>query len=291
MDTLPHYYAPRPTPRISEWFSESCTLFGREWKVWVLQGLLYLMLPLLPVVPGLLLCYAAFFRFLGQVAASSASSTGLPALPAELLSGLGLLLVGAIVSSVLAVYLLAGMTRTATKQLRGEPIAVGDLFTAGEVLLPDLAAYLLSTLALSFAFGLCFLPGLLLLGLWLYVHPLIVERRLSVMDAFRQSVAATKPHLGTYILWAVLVYLVFYAGSMVAVGIAATLPLAILMWVVSYRDTFGMEGALPPAVSHPAGMPSAAFGARTEGAVRRCPHCQQPVTTPAISCPACGSPL
>lgn len=252
MDVTAPAAEPSPAPRISEWFSESFTLFGREWAVWLLQGLLFHVLPLLPVVPGLMLCGATLIRLFAQLSGSPTAGAELSQPPTDLLVGLGVLCVGALLSVALTVYLLAGVTRTAAKQLRGEPISVGDLFTGADVLFPDLVAYLLLSLALSLGFSLCFVPGLLLMGLWIYVHPLIVERRLPVLEAFRESTAATRPHLAIFIIWAVLVYLIYSAGGVLAgIGVVVTFPLAVLMWVVSYRDTFGLPGALPPATASP----------------------------------------
>lgn len=282
----------RPAPRISEWFSESFTLFGRAWGVWLLQGLLFHVLPLLPVLPGLALCAATLVRVFAQFFSSGGPSAEFPQPTGELLVGAGVLAAGALVSVLLIVYLLAGMTRTAAKQLRGEPISVGDLFTAGDVLLPDFGAYLVINLALSLGFSFFFIPGLLLAGIWLFVHPLIVERRLAFTEAFRESTAATRPHLATFILWTVLMYLVYSAGSVIAViGVVASLPLAILMWVVSYRDTFGLPGAVPAAVFRPAGMPAATYAPEGAYATRRCPRCGGVAAPNAAACPTCGTPL
>jgi len=280
---------PRPEPRISEWFTESFNLFGREWKTWTLQGVLYLVLSMLPALPGLVMYYTAFLRFLANLSANSGASNGPPPIPADLFAGIGVLMGGGCVSSVLGVYLLAGMTRTAIKQFRGEPICVGDLFTAGDVLLPDLGAYIFGTVVLGLAFGICFIPGLWLVGLWLFVHPLIVEKRLSISEAFRQSAAVTRPHIAMYILWAVLILVVAYAGSIVLVGAVATVPIGVLMWMVSYRDVFGLPGALPPALAQSAAVPGGYSPRGYLPPTRRCPHCERPVEATARACPACGT--
>lgn len=281
--------SPTPTPRLSEWCSEGFTLFGREWKTWTLQGLIHLVLSLAPAAPGLVLVYSALEHLFAQIPSPGGPSGEFPAIPTDLFVGLGALIVGGSISSILGVYLLAGMTRTAMKQLRGEPIRVGDLFTSADVLLPDLGAYIFLSLVLGLAFSVCVLPGLWLLGLWLFVHPLLVERRLSLPEAFRQSGAATRPHLALYILWAVLIGVVFYAGSVLFIGVVATLPLAVLMWMISYRDTFGLPGALPAPGAPPASPQHPSHVPPTT--LRRCPRCERPVSATASACTACGTPL
>jgi hypothetical protein len=290
MEVPSYYTAPSPAPRISEWFSESFNLFGREWKTWTLQGLIYVAVSTVPALPGIVLYYVALARMMAQISAGAGSASGAPPVPAGLFASIGVLTAGGCVSSLLGVYLLAGMTRTAVKQLRGEPIGVGDLFTAADVLLPDLGAYVFGTLVLSLAFGFCFLPGLWLMGLWLFVHPLIVERRLSISEAFRESSAITRPHIAMYILWAMLILVVLYAGGMIVIGTVATLPIAVLMWVVSYRDASGLPGAVtaaPPATAPVTGY----IPDRTAAVPRRCPHCERAVDIAAQTCPSCGASL
>jgi hypothetical protein len=290
---VPSYYSqPNSPPRIGEWFSESTTLFSREWKTWTLQGLVYLVLSVLPILPGLAMYYVSLFAMMAKMSAATGTPGAPPPFPTEMFAGLGFLTAGGCLSAVVGMYLLAGMTRTAAKQLRGEPIDVKDIFTGADVLVPDLGAYFLGSLGLYLAFGLCIVPGFLLMGLWLYVHPLIVERRLSISEAFRQSGAVTRPHLGMYILWSVVMVLMLYAGSIVGIGMIVTLPITILMWMVSYRDAVGLPGALPAAVAQrPAPYGAGAEPRWAATATRTCPSCQRPVEPGAQNCPACGTPL
>lgn len=290
---VPSYYSqPNPAPRIGEWFSESMTLFSREWKTWTLQGLIYVALSLVPALPGIVMYYAAVFGMMAKMSATAAVPGATPPFPTELFAGMGVLVVGGCLSTVLSIYLLAGMTRTAAKQLRGEPIDIKDMFTGTDVLVPDLGAYFLGSLALSLAFGLCVVPGFFLMGLWLFVHPLIVERRLSISEAFRQSGEVTRPHLGMYALWTVVIIAMLYAGSIVGIGMIITFPISIIMLMVSYRDAVGLPGAVPAAITRrpPPFDPNAGPRWGSPG-IRTCPRCQQPVTPGAQVCPACGTAL
>jgi hypothetical protein len=278
--------APNAAPRIGEWFSESFSLFGREWGTWLLQGLIFTVLSSIPIIPGMVMYYTAIF---GAMMSGSGSSS--PPDIGLLLPGLLGLYGGGCVSALLSLFLMCGMTRTAMKQVRGEPISVGDLFSGGDVFLPALGAYILALLGIELGLMFCLVPGLVLLGLWIFVHPLVVEGRRGVLDAFRISLETTKPYLWSYVGWGLLMMLVYFAGAMVGCGIIVALPLMMLMLMVSYRDVF--EGRQPVAYGVP-GMatPSTYYGPAGAPAVGgTCPSCGRVVAAGAVVCPACGNSL
>src|SRR5207247_5847881 len=113
-------------------------------------------------------------------------------------------------------------------------------------------------------------------------------------DAFKESWSVTKPHLWTYVLWVLLVMVVAYAGSILVIGSIATVPIAFLMIMLSYRDAVGIPGALPPATA--GAIAAQAGGAPPVGhygaagppmAAANCPACGRPVAAGAVACPAC----
>jgi uncharacterized membrane protein len=155
------------------------------------------------------------------------------------------MVLGFLLTLALLAHLLVGMTRTAAKQLRGEPISVGDLFKAGGAgtVLRALGGSLVIGVAVLAGLSLFVIPGLLLAGLFLFVHPLIVDRRLGIFAALQESVRLSRPHLLGYALWVLLAYVVQAVGGMVVFGVIVTTPLMLLMVMVAYRDALG-EGHL-----------------------------------------------
>ncbi|MGV3719572.1 MAG: hypothetical protein ACO1SX_01580 [Actinomycetota bacterium] len=286
MYASPSQQTPDATPRIGEWFSESFSLFGREWVTWVLQGLVYMVLASIPIIPGMVMYYGAIFR---MMATSQPGSP--PPDPSTMIGAIIPLYGGGCLSAFIGLYLLIGMSRTAMKQVRGEPISVGDIFSGADVYLPVLGAYILAVLAIYAGLFVCVLPGLLLTGLWIFVHPLIVERKMGVFDAFRTSFNVTRPHMWSYLGWALLIMLVYMVGGSTGCGALVSLPLAIIMMMVSYRDAFERPAgftpapqvqATPPVYYGPAGPPAAGGS---------CPACGRMVAAGAVVCTACGTPL
>lgn len=284
---------PPPTPRIGDWFSESLRLFGQEWKVWVLQGLIYFVASGLLLVPGIVLIWSGLASAIGSPEASASNSP--PPGFLQFLTGMGFLFGGGCVGAFLHVFLLGGMFRTAQKQLRGEPIAFADIFSAGDVYWPLLGAYLLENLAHSVVSQFCSLGSLALAALWVFVHPLIVEGKMGVFEAFSASWNVAKQNFMFYLGLLVVMGLVALAGYLVGCGAAATLPIATIMLVLAYRDTFERTAAYgygvgappmppmtPPVYYGPAGAPSVGGN---------CPACGRLIAAGAVVCPACGAQL
>lgn len=284
---------PPPAPRIGDWFSEAMRLFGQEWKVWTLQGLIYFIASGLLMIPGLAMMWSGVVVGMANPTAAANSNAWPPGLT-QFLTGMGLLFGGGCVGAFLHVYLLAGMFRTAHKQLRGEPIAFSDIFSAGDVYWPLLGAYLLENLAHSVLSQFCGLFTLALAAMWVFVHPLIVEGKMGVFEAFAASWNMAKERFFFYVGLVLVMGLVVLAGYLVGCGAMATLPIATIMLVLAYRDLFerpnpsdlGFSAPLPvgtpPVYYGPAGAPSVGGS---------CPACGRLTAAGAVVCPSCGTRL
>ena len=266
MQAAPGYPGPAgpidARPRIGEWLSEAFTLFGREWLTWVLITLIYFVILSVPIIIGYVAIFVVVFAAVGVGAAAGgdASGAGAGAATAILMTIVGGLVLGLLVLAVNA-YLHAGLVRTAVKQLRGETIQVGDLFSAGDVYLPAMITEILRALGVWVGTMLCIVPGYLAAGVWIFAQPLTVERRLPPMDSLRTSWEATRPHMWMYLVWFLLYALIISAGSIIAIGVLATYPIGHLMIMVSYRDVFGIPGAVPPVTAGMVGQPVGGYGA------------------------------
>ncbi len=292
MDNTPGYPPVPPGPRIGEWLSESFTLFGREWQTWLGQGAILLFLGMGPLLVGLAAYYGAIAALIVSGSRTGPSST--PSLGA-LFAGIGALGVGGLISTFLMVFLMCGMKRTAARQLRGEPIAVRDIFSGGDVFLPVLGASLLIGLAASAGIVFCILPGFLIAGMLSLSLPILVEERLGVLDALRKSWEVTRPNLWMFTLWYFLISLIGGLGTYACyIGLIATLPIYSIGLMVAYRDTVGLPGALPPAAAVPVVPPAPVvdYGAGGPPVLSaRCPACGRPVAAGAVLCPHCDASI
>jgi hypothetical protein len=135
-------------------------------------------------------------------------------------------------------FLMVGLYRMAAKQVRGEYISLGDLFTGTDALLPVLGATLLISLA-TMAASLTIVGGFVVAGLFSITIPLIVDRRQGVLAAMGSSWNALK---GEWLMATLFHFvLVFVAGIGVlglGVGLLFTYPLLFLGTAIVYRDFF-----------------------------------------------------
>jgi uncharacterized membrane protein len=161
-------------------------------------------------------------------------------------------MISGVVGGAAAAYFMVGLYRMAFKHIRGEPISINDAFSGGDLFLPMWGATILIGLGSSVGFLFCILPGLLLYSVWIFTFPLIVDKRLGVIDAMTLSFNTLKPHM-----WSVLGYVIVAAvlGALGAiacgVGIFFTAPITYLAMALLYRSFFPDEGAPGPRLEMP----------------------------------------
>lgn len=295
-----------PGVRWGEWISEGWQMFVARWQVWVVQALIFFAVWVIPF-------FALYFLFI--ISALMAKTNDGQNLEPPLMD-LGIFLLAAPLLFLLATYLLCGFWQTASKQLRGEAISVRDLFPGGGVYLQVLGAVIL--LAILAMLGALFfiVPAFIVMGLFQFTIPLIVDRGMSIGSAMNASFNATKGHWILYTLFALVVALIANAGGILCyVGILATYPLQFTIMAIAYRDSFGLEGAVrfapvagtnatsyagkswpvPPQPATPPPAPPRPLFTQTaetpEPATFHCSQCGAAITRAAKFCNICGSAL
>lgn len=293
--------------RWGEWIGEGWQMFVDRWQVWVLQILILLLLFAIPVIP--------FYLMVVGMQIEAAQSGNPPQLPVMMIP---LILVAAPLFLLGGAFILGGLWKTAFKQLRGEAISVGDLFSGGDVFLRILGAMVAVGFLAILGGLLCVFPALIVAGLLYFTIPLIVERDMSVGDAISASYEATKQHWFMFTLFAIVVAILASLGQYACgVGILATYPLQFTIAAVAYRDLFGVAGARsfssrhattptsyagqswPVAPQHPAPsaapQPTPVFSAQQPvepvQPVTRCSQCGATLTRAANFCNFCGARL
>ncbi|HZS07773.1 MAG TPA: zinc-ribbon domain-containing protein [Blastocatellia bacterium] len=298
-------WQPRATDVRWEWIGEAWKLFAAQAMTWSLMMVIFVIAIIIPFLPIVFTLSAA------GIFASDWQRGDWGAL----LAGLGLtllLLVAAVIVIIpLSVWLMGGLYRAAIRQLRGEAISPGDIFSGGDCFARLLGAVLLLLLARIVVSAIIGIPsrilhqlgpltsllssvaGMVITGLTFYTGPLIVGARAGVIEAISASVEATKAHLPMYTLFALVVGILSYIGLVACcVGIVVTGPLYFLITAVAYRDAFGLPGAqragqLRDPYAPPPPPPNYGAAPRT----KFCHNCG--AEAPAVSsfCPRCGSTL
>lgn len=221
-----------------EWFSETFQVFSARWKVWVLQGLVLFLFNGLPGLVILAMMIPFFIASISQGGAGVASNDAMNGLSA--LSNIVNL-----VTSVFTMLLYPGMLKTAIKQLRGEEIAVGDIFSG------------MRHFWGFFLIGLCVLLGLcgcgigaIIVGVLLTLAlPIMVDQDVPVTQALSMSWNVCKRNFWLFLLYGFVLSLLVQAGTIACgVGVIATTAFGPIGIAVAYMRIFYPYGysAAPP---------------------------------------------
>ncbi|HZF37392.1 MAG TPA: hypothetical protein VE715_01095, partial [Blastocatellia bacterium] len=219
-----------------EWISEAWNLFTQQWSVWVLMILVMALVGMVIYLPffGIMMAMTPSFPQDGEIPTAPVFPVGLFLLyPVLILAILGA-----------SAWMLGGIYNAAFKQLRGERIAVGDLFSGGQYFVRILGALLLIAIAANIGAVFCLIPGLIVYGLTFLTYPMIVEGGKGTIDAIKASIEVTKQNWVMFTVFAVALYLLASAGAIACgVGVLATMPLLFLGQALAYRDLVGIPGA------------------------------------------------
>ena len=294
-----------------EWISEAWNLFTKQWSVWVLMILVMALIVFLVEM-------IIYLPIAGMVAMSVSTFPQDGETPTAPVFPVGLLLLYPVIFLAIATlmsWLAGGLYNAAFKQLRGETIGVGDLFSGKRYFGRMLGAFLLTIIPIYIGLFLFVIPGLIVYGLVFLTFPMIVEGGKGTIDAIKASIEVTKRDWIMFSLFAAALYLIAIAGVFACgVGALVTLPLLFLGHALAYRDLVGMHGAqsqgqfMPPppppdyrdyAPSQTPAQPQAqpwvapTFVAppAPELTTKTCPNCGAALARAVNFCNQCGRPL
>ncbi|MFW5867011.1 MAG: hypothetical protein ACOCX2_04295 [Armatimonadota bacterium] len=112
-----------------------------------------------------------------------------------------------------------------------------------QLFLVGIVAGLIASLgAIACIIGVFFTSALVVLAL-----PLVVERKMNFWSAITESISKTKQDLMSWVVFVLVIGLLNALGGAVAVGFLITLPIAVVMIALAYRDNYGLNGAAPAA--------------------------------------------
>lgn len=210
---------PQGMQPIGAWLSWAFQEFGANVGIWLVQGLISLGF----FLPFLVITVVAQFGFENQQWA-----------PLAYTSYFGSLVLYLIAYS----YLSAGMIYTALKRLRGEPVAVGDIFKAGYALPNLIGLSLIAGILITVGCCFCIVPGLIAGGVWIIAAPIIVDRRAGVIQSLSESFDIIKQNIWMFVLFFFILYMILSVGSSCWIGIIAALPIYILAQTYAYFSIY-----------------------------------------------------
>ncbi len=213
---------PQGLDAFGPWFNEIFRVWGARWGTWVLMTLVYFSIIAAPIL--------VLFAVFGSVAALHTGSSG-----AVFAGMIPLFILVYLAIFAVSFLLMPGFLVAALKQLRGQEISVGDLFSGTR----HAGAF--------FVIGLCVALGMLGCVIGVYVtmaffylaFPLVVDREMSIGDALSTSWNVVKQNFWLYLLFAFVVNLLASAGSWACyIGILASFPWMFIGQAIAYERTF-----------------------------------------------------
>jgi uncharacterized membrane protein len=146
---------------------------------------------------------------------------------------------------ILAGPLFLGYAAACLKISRGQPVAVDDLWTGLQRLVPALVTSLIIGVAAFVGFLFCLVPGLIVLFLCTFVfHAMVDDPSLTGIEAIKKSAAMVKENITDVgVVWLVGI-LLNAVLSISVVGVIAGMAFASLMSAFLYQEIQMRSGAL-----------------------------------------------
>ncbi len=122
-----------------------------------------------------------------------------------------------------------------------QPITVGDIFFAYRQNFLNIVIYALITqIALTILFFMCFFPALLAAPFFFLGYPILIFEKASAFDALKKSFAVAQDNYGTILFTAFLAGLISISGLILCcVGVYLTIPFAYIAMYSTYCAYFG----------------------------------------------------
>lgn len=268
---------PQPSGQIRmEAISEAWGYVREQMGVWVLAMLVYFVITF------------AVLGIIGALSGGGAQTAPPNPTPAYFISLMGRSTGSNVVSTIIGSFFMVGMFRMALKQIRGESISVGDLFSGGDAVLPMIGAQLMVAVVLYAAALVAIVPMVVMivgkndlfwipaiiavvlmtiLNTRLFLVPAIVaDGRGGAVGSLKQSFEATKGQTLNAFLLMVVLGLVMVLGALACgIGLLFAFPIFPLTIAIVYRDLLGIEsGMRGPQLDIPL-PPSSAYGSTPPG--------------------------
>ncbi|GIG26977.1 hypothetical protein [Cellulomonas denverensis] len=126
-------------------------------------------------------------------------------------------------------------TRLGLEVTAGRPVTVRRFFSLRGLGRPAWAAVVVG-LATGVGMLLCYLPGVVIAVLTMFVLPLVMDRGLSLSDAVSESARLVRAHLGGSLLFVLAAGGILMVGSTAVVGILVAAPIAAIVQGCLYRE-------------------------------------------------------
>jgi uncharacterized membrane protein len=147
----------------------------------------------------------------------------------------------------------AGLLYMFLLRIRGREVQIGDLFIGFNVApVPLMIATVLVGALTAVGFILCILPGVYLVVGYMFVLPLILDKKLDFWPAMEVSRQVVHKQWWSLFLFALVMVLILCAGALLCgIGLIIAVPLVMAALMYVYEDLFGSADAGTVSVTPP----------------------------------------
>jgi uncharacterized membrane protein len=166
--------------------------------------------------------------------------------------GIGFLpIIGWVAGVLLGSILHAGVLYMFVRRIRGEDVQLGDMFAGFNIApVPLLLGGLLVAVLTGIGLILCIAPGVYLAVGYLFVLPLIIDKKLDFWPAMEVSRQVVHRHWWSMFLFAIVLVLIICLGALACgLGLIIAVPVVFAAAMFVYEDLFGTKAAVPAQVT------------------------------------------
>ena len=162
-----------------------------------------------------------------------------------------------IVGWILSMVVVGGLYLFFIRKIRGENVEIGDVFAGFSLAFANLAlAGLLTWLLTTIGFLLCILPGIYLAVGYVFVPPLVIDKKMDFWPAMEVSRQVVQRHWWSMFGLVIVLALLVVAGFLAClVGAIIAIPVTTAALMYAYEDLFGPNVALQAVPATPGAQP------------------------------------
>lgn len=160
--------------------------------------------------------------------------------------GLGFLpVIGWAAGVLLGSILHGGVLYMFIRRIRGEDVQLGDMFAGFNIApVPLILAGLVCGALTAVGFVLCILPGIYLAVSYLFVLPLVIDKKLDFWPAMEVSRQVVTKYWWSMFLFVIVLILIVCAGALACgLGLIIAMPVVFAAAMYAYEDLFGTKAA------------------------------------------------
>lgn len=185
---------------------------------------------------------ANFWFFLGIMAMLYVTSRIIPSFFDTLTShgntgAWELVVAGSIISGLLSAFMRLGLAKVSLRAVDKKPLAYQDFFTLQDTYWPYVIASILFGIAVAVGTILLIIPGVIIGLMWMFYMYLILDKKLSPLDALKESAKMTSGYKWQLLGFAVILMLINIGGALLlGIGLLWTIPLSAIALAHMYRQ-------------------------------------------------------